>query len=247
LAVRFLLPKSVFPLTATTGLGFGRWPQSLGYYLFGWFGLTIIGLATPFVGTLFGMFRLDLANFSGYHHLILQRPDGQQALAKFSIQTLALIQLETLLIAPGLSGLFAFCEEWGWRGFLLPKLLPLGQWKALLLTGTFSGLWYSPVVLLGYDYALHPRFGVLLMTIYCVIFGILFGWLRLATGSVWPAVFGHGAINAVGGFPYVIAAADQTIDTAHLTILGWTGWILPLLVIFLLVVLKRIPVANPKC
>ena len=140
-----------------------------------------------------------------------------------------------------------FGEEWGWRGFLLPKLLPLGQWPALLLTGVLSGLWYSPVVLLGYDYPFHPKFGVILMTIYCVIFGILLGWLRLETGSVWPAAIGHGALNAVGGFSYVVGSADQTIDTAHVTILGWTGWILPLLVIFLLAVLKRIPVAEPGC
>jgi uncharacterized protein len=247
LVVRLFLPRSVYPLVRTTGLGPGRWRQSIGYWLFAWFGLTLIGLATPFIGALLGMFHLDLENFSGYHHLLLQRPDGDAALARFPVQTLVLIQMASLLIAPGLSAFVAFGEEWGWRGFLLPKLLPLGQWPALLLTGVLSGLWYSPVVLLGYDYPLHPKFGVILMTIYCVIFGILLGWLRLETGSVWPAAIGHGALNAVGGFPYVLGSADQTIDTAHVTILGWTGWILPLLVIFLLAVLKRIPVAEPGC
>ena len=44
----------------------------------------------------------------------------------------------------------------------------------------------------------------------------------------------------------MVADADQTIDTAQVTILGWTGWILPLLVILLLVVLKRLPVAEPS-
>ena len=246
LVVRLLFPKSVAPFVQTTGLGIGRWPKSLGYWLFGWFGMTAIGLGTPFVGALLGMFHLDLQGFSGYHHLLLQRPDGDAALARFSVQTLVLIQLGSLLIAPGLNAIFAFGEEWGWRGFLLPKLLPLGQWPALILTGTLWGIWYSPVVLLGYNYPLHPKFGVLLMTIFCVIFGVLLGWLRLATGSVWPAAIGHGALNAVGGFSYVVADVNQTIDTAHFTILGWTGWILPLLVILLLVVLKRLPVAEPR-
>jgi CAAX protease family protein len=246
LIVRLFLPKSVIPLVQTTGLGIGRWPGSLGYWLFGWFGLTAIGLATPFLEALLGMLHLDLVNFSGYHHLLLQRPGGDAALARFSVQTFVLIQLGSLLIAPGINAIFAFGEEWGWRGFLLPKLLPLGQWPALLLTGVLWGLWYSPVILLGYDYPFHPKFGVILMTIFCVIFGIFLGWLRLSTGSIWPAAIGHGALNAVGGFAYVVVDADQTIDTAHVTILGWTGWILPLVVILLLVVLKRLPVADPR-
>jgi membrane protease YdiL (CAAX protease family) len=246
LVVRLFLSKSVTPFVQTTGLGIGRWPRSLGYWLFAWFGFTVIGLATPFIGALLGMFHLDLKNFSGYHHLLLQRPGGDAALARFPVQTLVLIQLGSLLIAPGINAIFVFGEEWGWRGFLLPKLLPLGQWAALLLTGVLGGLWHSPVILLGYDYPFHPKFGVILMTIFCVIFGVLLGWLRLATGSVWPAAIGHGALNAVGEFPYVVATADQTLDTAHVTILGWTGWILPLLVILLLVALKRLPVAEPR-
>jgi membrane protease YdiL (CAAX protease family) len=247
LAVRLFFPKSAIPFVEKTGLGLGPRPRSLGYWLFAWFGFTIIGLATPFIGAILGMFHLDLENFSGYHHLLLQRPDGAAALARFPVQNMALIQLGSLLIAPGLNAIFTFGEEWGWRGFLLPKLLPLGQWPALLWTGVLSGLWYSPVILLGYNYPSHPKFGIILMTIFCLVFGVLFGWLRLATGSVWPAAIGHGALNAVGVFPYVVADANYPIDTAHVTILGWTGWILPLLVILLLVFLKRLPVAEPRC
>jgi membrane protease YdiL (CAAX protease family) len=34
-----------------------------------------------------------------------------------------------------LIGLFGFGEEFGWRGYLLPKLMPLGRWKAYVLVG----------------------------------------------------------------------------------------------------------------
>jgi uncharacterized protein len=74
--------------------------------------------------------------------------------------------------------------------------------------------------------------------------GILFGWMRFATGNIWPAVIGHGALNAAGGFGYVFADAAQTIDTLHVTIVGWTGWILPGLTIVLLIALKRWPSTN---
>ena len=33
------------------------------------------------------------------------------------------------------------------------------------------------------------------MTGMCVVWGILFDWTRLATGSVCPAVIAHGALN----------------------------------------------------
>ena len=246
LAVWVFLPQSVQPIIPVTGLGIGRWPRCLPYWLFGWCGITALVLAAPFVGALLGLYTLDLQNFSGFRQLLRQQPGSEVVLEKVSFQTLLLIQFAQLLIAPGINAVFAFGEEWGWRGFLLSKLLPLGQWRALGLSGALWGLWHMPVILLGYNYPLHPQFGVLLMMIFCVIMGVLFGWMRLATGSIWPAVIGHGALNAAGGFGYVFANADQTIDTAHVTILGWTGWILPVLTICLLVVLKYLPVSEPR-
>jgi uncharacterized protein len=245
LVVRLLLPGSIKPIAVSTGLGLGRRSGVVGYWLFGWLGLTLIGLATPFISALLGMLHLDLQNYSGYRELLVARLAGP-ILERYSIQTIVLLHLVSLVIAPLFNAIFTFGEEWGWRGFLLPKLLPLGQWQALALTGVLWGLWYAPVTLQGYDYSFHPRLGVILMTIYCLIFGILLGWLRLATGSVWPAVIAHGALNAVGEFTYVVAAAEQKIDTASVTILGWTGWILPLLLILVLVLLKRLPVPDPQ-
>jgi uncharacterized protein len=245
LSVRLLLPGSIKPLIRSTGLGLGPWRQTFGYWLFGWFGFTLIGLATPLISALFGLLHLDLQNFSGYRELLLGRL-AAPALQRYSIQTIVLFQLLSLLIAPLFNAIFTFAEEWGWRGFLLPKLLPLGQCPALILTGALWGLWHGPVTLLGYDYPFHPKLGIFLMTLFCILFGTLLGWLRLATASIWPAVIGHGAIDAVGEFTYVVAAAGQRIDTAHVTILGWSGWILPLLLILLLVRLKRLPVAVPR-
>ena len=245
-AVWVFLPHSVQPIITVTGLSIGQWPKCLPYWLFGWCGITALVLAAPFVGSLLGMYTLDLQNFSGLRQLLRQQPGSEVVLEKVSFQTLLLIQFAQLLIAPGINAVFAFGEEWGWRGFLLSKLLPLGQWRALGLSGALWGLWHMPVILLGYNYPLHPRLGVLLMIIFCVIMGVLFGWMRLATGSIWPAVIGHGALNAAGGFGYVFANADQIIDTAQVTILGWTGWILPVLTICLLVVLKFLPVSEPR-
>ena len=245
-AVRLFLPRSVHPLVETTGLGLGAWPRCLWYWLFGWVGISGLALAAPFVGASLGLYRLDLQHFSGLRQLLQQQPGGGTLLERVSFPTLLWIQFAQLLIAPGINALFAFGEEWGWRGFLLPKLLPWGQWAALTLSGALWGLWHLPLVLLGYDYPLHPWLGVLLMVAFCTLMGILFGWMRLATGSIWPTVIGHGALNAAAGFGFVFGAADQPIDTAQVTILGWTGWILPALLIVGLVLLKRLPVAEPR-
>src|SRR5436305_814196 len=72
--------------------------------------------------------------------------------------------LQALLLTP-----LAFGEQWGWRGYLLPRLLPLGQWPALLLSGAIWGLWHAPVILLGYNYPQHPILGVLVMVGTCAV------------------------------------------------------------------------------
>lgn len=40
--------------------------------------------------------------------------------------------------------LSVFGEEYGWRGYLLPKLLPLGELRASLIVGGIWGVWHFP-------------------------------------------------------------------------------------------------------
>ena len=63
------------------------------------------------------MYTLDLQNFSGLRQLLRQQPSSEVVLEKVSLQMLLLIQLAQLLIAPGINAVFAFGEEWRWRGF----------------------------------------------------------------------------------------------------------------------------------
>jgi uncharacterized protein len=55
-----------------------------------------------------------------------------------------------LLVAPAINAIPAFGEEWGWRGWLLPRLIGLDTWPALLLSGLVWGIWHAPLTLLGY-------------------------------------------------------------------------------------------------
>jgi membrane protease YdiL (CAAX protease family) len=220
-----------------------RWGR---YWLFGWLAMPLFVIAAPFVGALFGLFPLDLQQFSGLRAWAQASPQGAALLARvppavYAWTVVLTLPLQALLLTP-----FTFGEEWGWRGYLLPQLLPIGQGRALLASGVIWGLWHAPVVLLGFNYPLHPPLiGLLLMVIFSTIMGTLLGWTRLATGSVWPAVLGHAGMDAnqVLGGVLLLMRAGATIDTAQVLI-GWTGWLLPLLCIAVLARTGRLPVRD---
>jgi membrane protease YdiL (CAAX protease family) len=91
---------------------------------------------------------------------------------------------------------YAFGEEFGWRGFLLPNLLYLGKLKACLISGAIWGVWHTPLILMGHLYPDYPVLGILMITVMCILLGIIFGWLRLASDSLVPVIVAHAALNA---------------------------------------------------
>ena len=109
---------------------------------------------------------------------------------------LALIFLASLFPAPLLNGLIAFGEELGWRGYLLPKLMPLGKTKAYLLTGIVWGLWHLPLVLVGFTYPGYPLLGALAFTFLLTGLGIYLNELTLRYRSSFLAGWVHGIFNS---------------------------------------------------
>ncbi|ESP89543.1 CPBP family intramembrane glutamic endopeptidase [Candidatus Halobonum tyrrellensis] len=127
--------------------------------------------------------------------------------------TLAAVQVvAAVTVAPLINGLFAFGEEFGWRGYLLPKLLPLGGRRAALLSGVVWGVWHWPLIAMGYEYGFgyagFPWTGLLAFLPFTVALGVLFAWATLREGSVWPATLGHGAVNAAAGVGVFVVRGD---------------------------------------
>jgi hypothetical protein len=106
------------------------------------------------------------------------------------------IFLSSVLVAPFFNSLFAFGEEYGWRGFLLPKLMPRGRWPAHLLGGVIWGLWHAPLVLMGFNYPGFPWAGVVWMCALTTLLGVFESEWTLRHNSVILAAFIHGVFNS---------------------------------------------------
>ena len=112
-----------------------------------------------------------------------------------------------------INAVFAFGEEVGWRGYLLNLFKGRPFWQAWLFTGALWGVWHAPLILLGHNYPDHPRIGVAMMTLVCVLLTPMFIYVRVKTKSIWGPSFLHGFFNALSGLPHVmlLGGNDLTI------------------------------------
>jgi len=117
--------------------------------------------------------------------------------------------LQSLLSATG--------EELGWRGFLVPAL---SRRMSFGMTGIVSGAiwatWHMPLIVFAdYNNGAPAWYSVLCFGIMVTALGVPFAWLRLRSGSVWPAAILHATHNL-----FVQAFFDRvTVDT------GPTRWL----------------------
>jgi membrane protease YdiL (CAAX protease family) len=185
----------------------------------------------------------------GFGKLDLEFSQLQQTLEQVSGSTLirpaVLIGIQVavaLTIAPLINMLFTVGEELGWRGFLLPELLPLGQWRAIILSGGIWGLWHAPAILQGHNYPGQPVLGVGMMIVFCVLYGAFLSWLYLRTRSPWAPALGHATLNAIAGIPILFLSGVDITYSGSLT--SPVGWIALLLFVAWLAWSKRLPVRE---
>lgn len=192
--------------------------------------LVAAGLATS---AWLGLVQLDLDEFSGFAAAL-----PENVSRAVPVRTLVIVQLVSIPIAAVLNGFLAFGEEIGWRGWLLPELHPLGNWPAVLLTGAVWGAWHAPLILLGYNFDQPNSLGVVAMIAGCTAVGVVIGWSRIWSTSVWPAVFGHGSLNAAGGL-VVLLSSDESAPNLLLAGPVGAGTVVAVVVVSLLGILVR--------
>ncbi|MXV63003.1 CPBP family intramembrane metalloprotease [Natronorubrum sp. JWXQ-INN-674] len=114
-------------------------------------------------------------------------------------------------IGATINAVFAFGEEFGWRGVLLTILAPLGFWKASAVIGLFWGVWHAPIILEGYNFPNNPVLGVGVMTVACIAMSPVYTYVTVAAKSVLaPAIF-HGTFNAFAAVTIVFAQGGSEL------------------------------------
>ncbi len=183
--------------------------------------MTALCLVAPFVAALLGVLEFDLASFSGLRARI-EAADAGAGIDGVGIERIVALQLASaFFLAPLLNAPLALGEEIGWRGYLLAKLRVHGDRAALFASGA------APLILLGPNYPSGGAAGIAMMTALCVVFGVIFGWLRIRTRSLWASVIAHAALNGTAGAIYLFHAEHAPIDPFVAGITGWSGLLLP--------------------
>lgn len=225
----------------------GMWPVQPvrrvgGYCLLALALFPLMGLLATLAATALGVIRLDLSDFSGLRVVLADLSSaaaGRMPAAGFPAQEFLLALAMVLLTSFLPSLVLMFGEEWGWRGYLLTRLLPIGVWPALLITGAVWGLWHSPqLLILATTGGMGPG-GIAVFLAFCVISGVVIGWLRLASGSVWPAVVAHGANNTLAIIAF-LTLSDAESPTHPFLYSGGAGGIVGIVLLLVLVALLAV-------
>ncbi|MBG0771858.1 MAG: CPBP family intramembrane metalloprotease, partial [Anaerolineaceae bacterium] len=117
----------------------GRWV----FWLLAWF---LPGVLTILGAIFFYLFFPQ--NYDPQLTLVIQQLEAAGSTTTLGPWTIVVLQtLQAMLLAPVLNAISTFGEEFGWRGYLQSKLMPLGARKAVLLTGVIWGVWHWPVIL----------------------------------------------------------------------------------------------------
>lgn len=211
------------------------------YYVMAWFGPQLICTIGAVI-----YFLIRPESFDPTHSYIKESYDSLGLTMNDALINTTMISQFALafLAAPLLNGIACFGEEWGWRGYMMPKLLEKHSFvTACLMGGAVWGIWHAPIIALGHNYGTEypgfPWIGILLMTIFCIVCGIFFTWLTKKTNSCIPAVLAHGALNGFAAAPtfFIANNEDVLLGPTACGLIGMVGFIS--LAIFILCASKQ--------
>jgi membrane protease YdiL (CAAX protease family) len=144
---------------------------------------------------------------------IVAQEFGLHGLPPWGSLVLYLISMATAGVILNLST--ALGEEIGWRGFLVPELAKqMSYTKLSLVSGIVWAAWHSPLVLFSdYSSGTNRWYALVCSTVTCISVSFILAWLRLKSGSLWPAVLFHASHNLFvpGLFDHLILNTGPTL------------------------------------
>ena len=103
-------------------------------------------------------------------------------------------------------------EELGWRGYLLGfQKEKYGEKKAAIINGIEWGISHLPLIYFGFNYGLDtmwaPWSNMLVMTLCCLVLGVIFSYITIKTNNVMYSAIMHGVVNTIGEIPLFISVS----------------------------------------
>ena len=189
------------------------------YYLVGWLLPVVVVGCIVVLAPLFGIGKADFSLVRGFHYLSQGLPPGKS----LPHVTNVWLVLSSFLITAIFAVPFLFGEEFGWRSYLQLRLFPQKPVLSAVGTGVIWSVWHFPVLIRGNNFPDNPYSGLIVFTVSMVLLSIIFGWLRLKTGSIWSASLAHAASNVVGGQMSILllGGGASLLFALNLGILGW--------------------------
>lgn len=108
--------------------------------------------------------------------------------------------------------LIAIGEEYGWRGYLLPRLMKrFSVFYSSIILGLIWGFWHFPAYLIGTGTPQEMSFFIFLLW---VILGTLFiSWIYYYTKSVLTSILAHFSANAAFNYLNILPEFTGSMDT----------------------------------
>lgn len=187
LTCKFITKESI---RETTGLRFGNWK----YYLVIWFIIPLGFVLTYLITWLTGLGQPDW-QLTELFKLAAAFDAPMENAPSPELITLGIV-ISSLFAAVWFNSIIAFGEEWGWRGYLLPRLMPLGKWKAYLLMGIIWGLWHAPLIAVGFNYGSYNLVGIVVFCALTFSISLVINEFSLITKSSIISAWAHGVFNS---------------------------------------------------
>ena len=194
-------------------LNLRKWP----YYLVAWLlPLVVVGC----IVVLAPLLRIGAADFSLLRAFKYLTSAGMPQSAPRPLWMLTCLSLIKAIFAVPI----LFGEEFGWRGYLQPRLFPDRPVLGAVVTGVIWAYWHFPLNLRGGNFPDHPFIGgILIYPVSAIFLSIIFGWLVLKTGSIWSSSLAHSATNGVGGTltVFLFMGGPSLVFVSYAGLLGW--------------------------
>jgi membrane protease YdiL (CAAX protease family) len=157
----------------------------------------------------------------------------------------ALPALGAIMVAVCSNIVSATGEELGWRGLLVPELGRFSDFTGLaVISAVIWFCWHVPVMVFGNYQGSGGLIYSMTMFFLAMIGGsTLFAWIRLRSGSIWPAAILHGVDNYFIQHFFPVLTATTVAGGA---MLGEFGWMLVLVSIVIGLICWHLRYMLPK-